>query len=74
MRIYSHIIIDILPFYITVIRVLNTDSRIKDDSIERVKPENYKNYFDYAYGTNKKIEYTRKPSTRKLKLKTYKDA
>lgn len=25
-----------------------------DASIERVKPENYKNYFDYAYGTNKK--------------------
>ena len=44
-----------------------------DASIERVKPDNYKNYFDYAYGTNKKIEYTRKPSTRKLKPKTYKD-
>jgi len=30
MRIYSHIIIDISPFYITVITILNTDSRIKD--------------------------------------------
>jgi len=34
-----------------------------DTSIEKVKPENYKNYFDYAYGTTKKTEYTRKPST-----------
>ena len=25
-----------------------------DTSIERVKPENYKNYFEYAYGTTKK--------------------
>ena len=37
-----------------------------DTSIERVKPENYKNYFEYAYVTSKKME-----STRKLKL--YKD-
>jgi len=43
-----------------------------DTSIEKVKPENYKNYFEYAYGTNNKTEYTRKPSTRKHKLKTYK--
>ena len=38
-----------------------------DTSIEKVKPENYKNYFEYAYGTNKKTEYIRKPSTRKHK-------
>ena len=44
-----------------------------DTSIERVKPENYKNYFEYAYGTTKKTEYKRKPSTRKYKLKLYKD-
>ena len=44
-----------------------------DTSIEKVKPENYKNYFEYAYGTTKKTEYTRKPSTRKHKLKLYKD-
>ena len=44
-----------------------------DTSIERVKPENYKNYFEYAYGTTKKTEYTRKSSTRKHKLKLYKD-
>jgi hypothetical protein len=44
-----------------------------DTSIEKVKPENYKNFFDYAYGTNKKTEYSRNPSTRKHKLKLYKD-
>ena len=44
-----------------------------DTSIEKVKPENYKNYFEYAYGTTKKSEYTRNPSTRKHKLKLYKD-
>ena len=44
-----------------------------DTSIKKVKPENYKNYFEYAYGTTKKTEYTRKPSTRKHKLKLYKD-
>ena len=44
-----------------------------DASIERVKPENYKNNVDYAYETNNKIKYTRKPSTRKLKPKIYKD-
>jgi len=43
-----------------------------DTSIEKVKPENYKNYFDYAYGKNKKTEYIRKPSRRKYKLKLYK--
>lgn len=45
--------------------------------------QNNKNYVDYAYGTNKKTEYTRKPSTRKPstrkpstrkhKLKQYKE-
>jgi len=63
--------------YIKKKRNVNTFEELAknvDASIERVKPENYKNYFDYAYGTNKKIEYTRKSSTRKLKLKTYKDA
>ena len=42
-----------------------------DTSIEKVKPENYKNYFEYAYRTTKKTEYTRKPLTRKHKR--YKD-
>jgi len=42
-------------------------------AIDKVKPENYKNYFDYAYGMKNGMEYTRKPSTRKLKLKNYKE-
>jgi hypothetical protein len=42
-------------------------------AVERVKPENYKNYFQYAYGMKEGMEYTRKPSTRKCKLKNYKE-
>jgi transposase-like protein len=43
-------------------------------AIDKVKPENYKNYFEYAYGTtNRTPAYTRKPSTRKLKPKKYKE-
>jgi transposase len=41
-------------------------------SIEKVKPENYKNYFQHAYGTKEHIIYNRKPSTRRRKLKVYK--
>ena len=43
-----------------------------ESSINKVKTENYKNYFQHAYGMNKKIEFIRKPSTRKRKLKSYK--
>jgi hypothetical protein len=43
-----------------------------ESSIDKVKPENYKNYFQHAYGMNEKIEFIRKPSTRKRKLKIYK--
>jgi len=43
-----------------------------DTSIEKVKPENYKNYFDFAYGDKTQFSYTKKPSTRKRKLKMYK--
>jgi hypothetical protein len=41
-------------------------------AIEKVKPENYKNYFQHAYGMNEKIKYTRKPSTIRRKLINYK--
>ncbi len=44
-----------------------------DNAIDKVKPENYKNYFNYAYGKQFKLEYTRKPSTRKCKPKKYKE-
>ena len=43
-----------------------------ENSIDKVKPENYKNYFQHAYGMNEKIEFIRKSSTRKKKLKIYK--
>ena len=43
-----------------------------DKAIDKVKPENYKNYFQYAYGIQDDITYKRKPSTRKCKLKNYK--
>ena len=42
-------------------------------AIDKVKTENYKNYFDYAYRIKNKLEYTRKPSTKKLKPKKYKE-
>ena len=43
-----------------------------NNSIQKVKPENYKNYFHYAYDIKDKIKLQRKPSTRKRKLKNYK--
>ena len=43
-----------------------------DNAIEKVKPENYRNYFQHAYGMNERVEYTRKASTRRRKLKIYK--
>jgi transposase-like protein len=43
-----------------------------ENAIERVKPENYRNYFYHAYGTKENIIYKRKTSTRIRKLKIYK--
>ena len=43
-----------------------------DKAIYKVKPENYKNYFQYAYRIKEDMTYNRKPSTRKCKLKNYK--
>jgi hypothetical protein len=44
-----------------------------DKAISKVKPENYRNYFQYAYGMKNGMEYTRKSSTRKMKPKKYKE-
>jgi transposase len=41
-------------------------------AIGNVKPENYKNYFEYAYNLKEGMELKRKQSTRKRKLKNYK--
>jgi hypothetical protein len=43
-----------------------------DRAIEKVKPENYKNYFEYAYNLKDGMEMKRIPSTRRRKLKIYK--
>ena len=32
----------------------------KTNAIEKVKPQNYKNYFDYAYGIKNSFEYNKK--------------
>ncbi len=43
-----------------------------DNAIGKVKPQNYKNYFEYAYNLNDDYELKKKPSTRRRKLKIYK--
>ena len=43
-----------------------------EKAIYKVKPENYKNYFEYAYNLKEIYELKRKPSTRRRKLKIYK--
>jgi transposase len=43
-----------------------------EKAIDKVKPENYKNYFEYAYNLKEGYELKRKPSTRRRKLKLYK--
>jgi transposase len=44
-----------------------------EKAIEKVKSQNYKNYFDYAYGIKNSFEYNKKSSTRKCKIKKYKE-
>ena len=43
-----------------------------EKAINKVKPENYKNYFKYAYNLKEEYELKRKLSTRRRKLKIYK--
>ena len=43
-----------------------------EKAINKVKPENYKNYFEYAYNLKEGYELKRKSSTRQRKLKIYK--
>jgi transposase-like protein len=55
---------------------VNTFQKLEEnvkDAIHKVKPSNYKNYFEYAYGIKDGAIYTRKTSTRKIKPKLYKD-
>ena len=43
-----------------------------EKAINKVKPENYKNYFEYAYNLKERYELKRKPSTQRRKIKMYK--
>ena len=43
-----------------------------ENAIAKVKPENYKNYFEHAYNLKEGIKLHRKSSTRRRKLKNYK--
>jgi transposase len=43
-----------------------------EKAINKVKPENYKNYFEYAYNLKEGYEFKRKSSTQQRKLKIYK--
>ena len=43
-----------------------------EKAIDKVKPKNYKNYFEYAYNLKEGYELKRKSSTRRRKLKIYK--
>jgi len=43
-----------------------------EKAIDKVKPENYINYFEYAYNLKEGYELKRKTSTRRRKLKIYK--
>jgi hypothetical protein len=43
-----------------------------EKAIDKVKPINYKNYFEYAYNLKEGYELKNKPSTRRRKLKSYK--
>lgn len=44
-----------------------------NNAIEKVKPENYKNYFEHAYNMKDGMEFIRKNSTRRRTLKKYKE-
>ena len=55
-----------------VLKFNELEGEIKN-AIEKVKPENYKNYFNYAYKQKDTRIYTRKISTRKKKSKYYKE-
>ena len=55
-----------------MLKIFKNQKRMQKKAIAKVKPENYKNYFDYAYNLKEGYELKRKPSTRRRKLKIYK--
>jgi hypothetical protein len=54
-----------------ILKFNELETEIKN-SIEKVKYENYKNYFNYAYKNKNNRIYSRKISTRRKKTKYYK--
>ena len=71
---HKWIINEILQYwnkYHTVISMDTLKIEVKN-AIDKVKPENYKNYFNYAYKKKDNRNYNRKISTRKRKTKLYK--
>jgi hypothetical protein len=55
-----------------ILKFNELEIKIKN-AIDKVKPENYINYFNYAYKQKDNRIYTRKISTRKKKSKIYKN-
>lgn len=65
-----------LKYYLKKYRNVNNFQQLRKNvvtSIDKIKPENYRNYFQDAYGRKQGSEYSRKPSTRKCKPKKYKE-
>lgn len=64
-----------LKYYLKKYRNVNNFQQLKENvklSLDKIKPNNYHNYFNDAYGRKQGLEYSRKPSTRKCKPKKYK--
>ena len=64
-----------LKYYLKKYRNVNNFQQLKENvklSLDKIKPNNYYNYFNDAYGRKQGLEYSRKPSTRKCKPKKYK--
>ena len=59
-----------LKYYLKKYRNVNNFQQLKENvklSLDKIKPNNYHNYFNDAYGRKQGLEYSRKPSTRKCK-------
>lgn len=65
-----------LKYYLKKYRNVNNFQQLRKNvitSLDKIKPENYNNYFQDSYGRKHGLEYSRKPSTRKCNPKKYKD-
>jgi transposase-like protein/transposase len=65
-----------LKYYLKKYRNVNNFQQLRRNviiSLDKIKQENYRNYFQDAYGRKHGLEYSRNPSTRKCNPKKYKD-